>query len=70
MQPCKELLHDFNFFSLFDFVYAIDVKNKSYFSISDGLLVVNAIFLAWDDVRSKSKPMLGSKTFAQNIGDG
>jgi hypothetical protein len=51
-------------------VYAINVKNKSYFSISDGLLVVNAIFLAWDDLRSKSKPMLGSKTFAQNIGAG
>jgi len=35
--------------------------------MSDGMLVVNAIFLTWDDLRSK--PMLWSKMFAENIGD-
>jgi hypothetical protein len=48
-------------------VYAINVKNKSYFSMPDDMLVVNVIVLAWDDLRSR--PMLQSKTFPHNIGD-
>jgi len=35
--------------------------------MSDGMLVVNAIFVRWDDLRSK--PMLWNEMFAENIGD-
>ncbi len=35
--------------------------------MSDGMLVVNAIFVTWDDRRSK--PMLWKEMFAENIGD-
>jgi hypothetical protein len=37
----------------FDFVYAINVKNKPCFSVPNGMLVVNAIFLVGEDVGSK-----------------
>jgi hypothetical protein len=37
----------------FEFVYAINVKNKPCFSMLDGMLVVNAIFLVGEDVGSK-----------------
>jgi hypothetical protein len=69
MQPCEKLRWAWFliFFSFFDFVYALNLKNTCYFSMSDGMLVVNAIFVRWDDLRSK--PMLWNEMFAENIGD-
>ncbi len=54
------------FFPLY-FVYPINVKNKPSFSMSDGMLVVSAIFLAGEDLELKL--VLQSKTFMQNIDD-
>jgi len=48
-------------------VYAINVENKRCFSMPNGMLVANAIFLGGEDLGSKH--VLWNKTFAQNIGD-
>jgi hypothetical protein len=38
------------FNSLFDYVYALNVKNKPYFIVPNGMPMVNAIFLAKEDL--------------------
>jgi hypothetical protein len=43
------------------------IKNKPCFLILDGMLVVNALFHAREDLRSKSLSL--NKIFAHNIGD-
>jgi hypothetical protein len=48
-------------------VYALNVKNKPYFSVFDGMPMVSAMFPRKEDLGSKH--VLGSKTFAHNIGD-
>jgi hypothetical protein len=37
-------------------VYAINLKNKSCFSMHDGMPMVSAIFLAMEDLESKLVP--------------
>jgi hypothetical protein len=34
-------------------VYALNIKNKPYFSVPNGMQMVNAIFLAKEDLGSK-----------------
>jgi hypothetical protein len=46
-------------------MYVLNIKNKLYFSISDSMPVISAIFFAKEDLRSK--PVIWSKTFPQNI---
>ncbi len=45
----------FNFFSLFDFVYAINLRNKPYFLMPNRMSMVSAICLAGE--------VLGSELF-------
>jgi len=55
------------FFFFFDFEYAINVKNRPYFSVPNGMTMVNATFLARESLRSKL--VSWSNEFVQNIGD-
>ncbi len=70
MQPCGKQWHfatQFFFSYFFDYVYALNVKHKPYFSALDGMPMVSAIFHAKEDLGSKH--VLWSKTFVHNIGE-
>ncbi len=61
------LPHGFLINSLFDFVYAINLKNKPWSSMPNGRPMVNAIFPTWELLGSKL--VLWWKMFKQNISD-
>jgi hypothetical protein len=59
MQPCEKLhcfVAEFFLKNLFDFVYAINVKKKSCFSVPDGMPMISAMFHEKDDMRLKLVP--------------
>ncbi len=56
MQSCEKLCcfaTRFKFYLFFDFVYVINVKNKPCFPVPNGMPMVNAIFLARENLESK-----------------
>ncbi len=57
MLHCDILSKGFQFFFLFDFVYAINIKIKPCFSMPNGMLVVNAIFPTMGGSRIKTCAM-------------
>jgi hypothetical protein len=50
MKNCIVLLQGVLKFSLFDFVYAINLKNKPCFSMTNSMPMVNAIFPTREDL--------------------
>jgi hypothetical protein len=56
VKSCEELCCShvrFFFFFFFDFVYAINVKIKPCFQVLNGMPMINAIFLARENLGSK-----------------
>jgi hypothetical protein len=54
LQPCRKLCcSTIGFFFFFDFEYAINVKNRPYFSVPNGMTMVNVTFPARESLRSK-----------------
>ncbi len=61
---CVVPIDGIKFFSLFNFVYVINLKNKSCSLVPNGMLVVSAVFFFFAHEVLRSKPVLW-----YNIGD-